>query len=258
MPDRPLHVKSVGKAIRLIDQLSEVKRPLSLQELSQYTEMPKSTVHGLLAPLREAGYIEQTADGKYRLGMRLFELGSVVSASWNILSVARVHMQNIALQTGQSVQLSTIDKSELLILDCADTNRSLRVVTEVGDRLPLHSTASGKALLAFLPTAQTKALLRAAGMPSLTPHTLSSVEDMEAALINVREQGYAVEDGENRIGLRAASSPIFDASGDPKYAIGVIGMFRRTSEEDFLNAAALVRDAARAISRELGYRGSIS
>lgn len=256
MPERPLHVKSVAKAVRLMDYLAEAKRPLSLQELSQLTEMPKSTVHGLLAPLRETGYIEQAADGKYRLGTRLFELGNIVSTSWNILSVARPHLQNIALQTGQSVQISTLDKAEVLILDYADTNRSLRVVTEAGDRLPIHSTAPGKAMLAYLPAAQSKAMLRISGMHSLTPHTLVSTEDMDAALEKIREQGYAIEDGENRIGLRAVASPVFDIGGSPRYAISVIGMFRRTSGEDFLSAKELVCEAARAVSAELGFRGT--
>jgi DNA-binding IclR family transcriptional regulator len=253
MPERTIHVKSVAKALRLIDYLAEAKRPLSLQELTQYAGIPKSTLHGLLTPLRESGLIEQGQDGRYRLGIRLFELGSIVSASWNIASIARPHLQNIAIQTGQSVQLSMIDKCGVLILDYADTNSSLRVVTEVGDRLPIHSTALGKAILAFLPEIQAKGCLKT-GMFSFTPHTITDMEDMMAALEKIRERGYAIEDGENRIGLRGVAAPIFDISGAPVYALGVIGMFRRTISEDFLVAKTLVCAAAEQISQELGYR----
>lgn len=249
----PNHVKSVAKAIRLVNHLAEVKHPLTLQELAQYAGMPKSTVHGLLAPLRENDFIEQASDGRYRLGIRLFELGSIVCASWNIVSIARPHMQNIALQTGQSVQLSMIDKAELLILDYADTNSSLRVVTEVGDRLPIHSTAPGKVILAFLPDMQSSSLLRTLSMPSFTPHTISTVDVMESVLKKIKDQGFAIEDGENRIGLRAVAAPIFDIQGAPRYAVSVTGMFRRTTGTDFLTTKDLVCSAAALISKELGY-----
>ena len=253
MLEQPNHVKSVAKAIRLIDCFAEARRPLSLQELAQVTGMPKSTVHGLLAPLRESGIISQAADGKYHLGIRLFELGSIVSASWNIVPLARPHLQNIAVQTGQSVQLSMIDKGEVLIVDYADTNSSLRVVTEVGDRLPVHSTAAGKAMLAYLPKVQAESLLKGE-LVSFTPHTIATAEGMDLEIEKIRARGISVEDGEHRIGLRGAAAPVFNIYGEPRYALGVIGMFRRTSSDDFLTAAELVRSAAEQISKDLGHR----
>ncbi len=253
MSEQLNHVKSVAKAIRLIDYFAEARRPLSLQELAQFSGMPKSTVHGLLAPLRESGYISQGADGKYHLGIRLFELGSIVSASWNIVPLARPHLQNIAIQTGQSVQLSIIDKGEVLIVDYADTNSSLRVVTEVGDRLPVHSTAAGKAMLAYLPRVQLESMFKGE-LISFTPHTICTLEGMMAEIEKIRAEGVAVEDGEHRIGLRAAAAPLFNIYGEPRYALGVIGMFRRTSSEAFLAAKALVKEAAEQISKDMGYK----
>ena len=256
MPERPVHVKSVAKAIRLIDCLAEAKRPLSLQELAQNVNMPKSTVHGLLTPLRERGMIEQATDGKYHLGIRLFELGSVVSSMWNIVSIARPHLQHIAMITGQSAQIAMIDKGEVLILDHAEANSSLRVVTEVGDRFPVHSTAAGKAILAFLPTVQVESILRS-GMPSFTPHTITTMEDMSMELAKIRQDVFAVEDGESRIGLRSAAAPIFDINATPRYAVSIIGMFRRTLNDDFLAARDMICTAAELISKELGYRRNV-
>ncbi len=253
MPEQPNHVKSIVKAIRLIDLFAETKRPLSLRELAQHTGMPKSTIYGLLAPLRESGFLSQASDGRYHLGIRLFELGSIVSASWNIVPLVRPHLQNIAIQTGQSAQLSMIDKGEVLIVDYADTNSSLRVVTEVGDRLPVHSTAAGKAMLAYLPKVQAESILKA-DLPSFTPHTICTAEEMMAEIEKIRGEGVAVEDGEHRIGLRGVAAPLFNVYGEPRYALGVIGMFRRTSSDSFSAAKVLIRNAAEQISRELGYR----
>jgi len=255
MPERTFHVQSVSKAVRLIDCLAAAKRPLSLQELSQAAGIPKTTAFGLLAPMREAGWAEQNEAGRYRLGVRLFELGSIVSASWNIVPVARPQLQMIALQTGQSAQLSMIDKTDVLLLDNADPGSSLRIVSETGDRLPVHSTAAGKAVLAYLSPMQARSILRAAGMPSFTPHTITGMENMEAAFEQIRAQGFAVEDGETRIGLRSVAAPVFDVTGAPRYAISVLGMFRRVSEPDFQVARELVESAARFVSKELGYNG---
>lgn len=252
MPERTFHVQSVAKAVKLINCLAAVKRPLSLQELSQAGGIPKTTAFGLLAPMREAGWVEQNEEGKYRLGIRLFELGSVVSASWDIVPLARPQLQMIALHTGQSAQLSMIDKAEVLLLENADPGSSLRIVSEPGDRLPVHSTAAGKAILAFLAPAQARSILRAAGMQQFTPHTITSMERMEAVLEQIRAQGFAVEDGETRIGLRSVAAPVFDVNGAPRYAVSVLGMFRRTTEPDFQAARELVQSAARFVSKELG------
>ena len=141
----------------------------------------------------------------------------------------------------------------MLLLENADPGSSLRIVSKPGDRLPIHCTASGKAILAFLPPVQARSILRSAGMPAFTPHTITSMEAMEAALEQIRAQGFAVEDGETRIGLRSVAAPVFDINGTPRYAISVLGMFRRTSTPEFQAAQELVQTAARFVSKELGY-----
>lgn len=254
MTESTSKVMSVSKAIRLINCLAESGQPLSLQELSHKSGYPKSTSHALLSSMRDEHWIDQTADGKYRLGVRLFELGSLVSQSWDILRSARAHIQHIASETGEPVQLAAIDHHEVLIIDALDTAGGLRVVTNIGMRLPIYCTALGKAMLAFMPPAQATGILRPADMLAYTPHTLTDPEKLASELATIRERGFAVENGEYRIGLRAVAAPIFDVSGIARYAIGVTGMFRRVTGEDFILAQEMVDTAARAISAELGYR----
>ena len=98
-------IHSVTKAIRLLELLREAGGPLTLTELYQLTGWPKSTIHGLLSTMREAGFIEQTQTGRYWLGIRLFELGCAVSNAWDIASIARGPMQNICQTLGESVFL---------------------------------------------------------------------------------------------------------------------------------------------------------
>ena len=109
-------IHSVAKAIRLLDLLTAAGQPASLTELYQKTGWPKSTIHGLLSTMRESGLIEQTPNGRYWLGIRLFEYGCAVSNSWDIGAIARPHMQNICTELGESVFLSVFDRAAVVTL----------------------------------------------------------------------------------------------------------------------------------------------
>ena len=251
--EKPINkVHSVAKAMYLLELLET--GPLSLKELAERSTWPKSTVHGLLNSMRESRIIEQAeSDGRYRLGLRLFELGSKISSSWDITAIARPHMQHIAIQTGQSVYLTILDRNEVLLIDYADNGGPLRISADKGSRFPAYCTAPGKALMANLSGYEVQSILNK-GLFAYTPHTILSAQKMKEELIICKEQGFAVEDGEHRIGLRAVAAPIFDVSGKPAWAISVIGMFRRISDDSFAAARQAVVNAAAAISADLGYR----
>jgi IclR family acetate operon transcriptional repressor len=251
--DRP--VKSVEKALRLLNHLTDARRPLSLGELAARSGWPKSTVYGLLAALREGGAVEQRPeDGYYMLGIRLFEYGCAVSDSWDILSAASGPMLRVSQMCGESVFLSTLDRGDVLILDRAVSIGSLRVVSEIGARLPLHCTSQGKLLLAHQPAGERRRLLRESTLTAFTPHTICDPDLLEAGREEILAQGYAVENGEHRIGLRSISAPVQDARGEVRWAVTVSGMFRRPGSEEFTASTALVLEAAADISKALGFR----
>lgn len=248
-------VQSVGKAMDLLSCLAGAGGPLTLGELSRRTGIPKATVHGLLAAMLTSAVVEQSAeDGKYRLGIRLFEYGCAVSRSWNVLEAAAGPMRQVAEETGESVSIAALDRGDVLILDRAEAHSNLRVVSEKGTRLPIHCTSQGKLLLAYLPAAERRALLRNCDFAAYTPHGHTSAQSLEEELVKIREQGYALENGELRIGLRSVSMPVFDVNGNAAYAVCVVGMFRRMNAPELEQAAGLLREAARRISFDLGYR----
>jgi len=245
-------VHSVAKAMYLLELLE--KGPLSLKDLAQRSGWPKSTVHGLLNSMRESRMIEQAEnDGRYRLGLRLFELGSKISSAWDITAIARPHMQHIAIQTGQSVYLTMLDRNEVLLMDYADNGSPLRISADKGSRFPAYCTAPGKAIMSNLSGYEVQSILNK-GLFAYTPHTILSAQKMKEELFICKKQGFAVEDGEHRIGLRAVAAPIFDVSGKPAWAISVIGMFRRISDDSFIVSQQAVVNAAAVISADLGYR----
>lgn len=253
----PGQVRSVCKAMDLLSCLAQAKAPLSLGELSRRTGIPKATAHGLLSAMRPSAVVEQSAeDGRYRLGMRLFEYGCVVSRGWNVLEAAAEPMRWVAEETGETVSIATLDRGEVLVLDCADAHGDLRVVSEKGARLPLHCTSQGKLLLACLPEARRRSLLRSCDFAAYTPHGHTSAASLEAELPEIRERGYAIENGEYRIGLRSVSAPVFDVNGQAAYAVCVVGMFRRINSPELERAVRLLLEAADRISFGLGYRGA--
>lgn len=248
-------VQSVVKAMAVLDCLARRQGPMSLGELSAELGWPKASVHGLLAAMRQNGVVEQSgADGKYRLGIRLFSYGCIVSASWDVVRRSREKMDHIALQTGNSVFLSTLEADSAMIIETAAATGAFQVISEKGSRVPLHCTSQGKLLLAYQSPGQRRLLLQKLIFQSYTPHTIDSLPRLEEELALIRTQGFATEDGEYRIGLRSASAPIFGVDGGVCAALGVVGMFRRVRSEEFQYARELVCQAAAEISFDMGYR----
>ena len=247
-------IRSVAKAMELLQLLSDAGEAMTLTAISERAGLPKSTVFGLLTTMRDYDVITQHADGKYALGLRLFEYGCRASAFWNISSLARPYLEHLAEATGASAMLSTYENGHIVALDQAEGRDSLRIVSAPGARLPLHCTSQGKLFLANLSQAECRRLLSISEFKPYTPHTLTTPEQLQPELQKIREQGYAVENGEFKVGLRSVSAPVRDATGEVRYAVGVVGMFRQVYSEDFLLATRLVCEAGNAISCAIGYR----
>ena len=254
MPQENTLILSVAKALRLLDILTEVKTPLSLAELSERSGWPKSTVYGLLSTMRETSVIEQQSDGKYCLGVRLFEYGCAVSGCWSVSEISKPYLQHLSSKTGESVFLSVLNRNEVITIDQVQSRAGLRVVSEVGTRLPIHCTSQGKVFLASMTEAEAMRLFKSKSLPSYTPQTIVNWAKMQSELNAIRRQNYAVEDGEYKIGLQSVSSPIRDISGQVKYAVGIVGMFREIQSSEFRDAIVLTQNTAAQISTALGYR----
>lgn len=247
-------ILSVAKAMEILQELSREGRALSLTELASRCGYPKSTVFGLLGTMREYDVVSQTPEGKYTLGLRLFEYGRQVERSWDISQVARPYMEHLSQRTGASVMLSIRQGDSVITLDQVEARDSLRIVSDTGARLPIYCTSQGKVFLAYMSDSEARKLLYRQTMTPLTPHTITDPGTLLHEAAQCREQGYAIENGEYRIGLRSISAPVFTVDHRVAYTVGVIGMFRSVRSEAFADAIEQVKATAVMISAALGYR----
>ena len=247
-------IRSVAKAMELLQLLSDAGEAMTLTAISERAGLPKSTVFGLLTTMRDYDVITQHADGKYALGLRLFEYGCRASAFWNISSLARPYLEHLAEATGASAMLSTYENGHIVALDQAEGRDSLRIVSAPGARLPLHCTSQGKVFLSAMADHEAKRVLPRRTLEPYTPKTLVTWEELFRVMQAARENGYAVEEGEYRFGLCSPSAPVRDSSGAVRYAVGFVGMFDSVRSPDFQRDIDLTCAAAAQISTALGYR----
>ena len=249
------HIQSVARALQVLELLAEENKELSLTEISNKMQRPKSTLHGILTTLRDYKLVDQSeANGRYRLGVRLFEFGQKVARSWDIRGLAIPVMQELSRKFGEMVQLATEDDGEVLYLEKLDSTRIIRIVSETGARLPMHCSGLGKALLAYKSPHEVKRILTKSGMPRMSRNTITDIQRMNAELEKIRIQGFAVDDCEIMEGLRCVAAPIRNRDGLVRYAISVSGLAEVLSGNYFENLSAAVVKAAAEISFLMGYR----
>lgn len=252
--DKASHVQSVEKALLLVELLAQQGREMTLTEISKCSGWPKSTIHGLLATLRDYRYIDQSEmSGSYRLGVRFFEVGNVVASSWDIRHVAMPYMKELNVRFGEMVQLATEENGEVLYLEKVESNHLIRIVSAIGRRLPMHCSGLGKAMLAYRSSSEVKRIVTRHGLQKLTQRTITTLPQLEKELAVTRKRGFAVDDREIMEGLRCVAAPIFVESEGAKYAVSISGMYNNMAGQRLEDMVLAVKEAAKGISESMGY-----
>ena len=247
----------LDRALAALEVLAHRGPDLSLTQLSQALELHKSTAHRLIRVLERHRLVEKNGnDGKYRLGLKLFELGTRAVAQLDLRERARPFLEKVMLSTGETVHLCVYDAGEVVYVDKMEPARSVRMASTVGRRNPAYCTAVGKALMAHLPEDQVEAAAQRHGMRRLTRNTICTLAELSAELAKVRAQGYAVDNEENEEGLSCVGVAVWGFSPSPLAAISVSGPTFRLASDKIPAVAQAVMAGAAALSRELGHQGS--
>ncbi len=243
-------IQSIERAAAILRALAGGSRRLGVSELSDQLGLAKGTVHGLLRALQQEGFVEQDHDtGKYQLGGSLLQLGNIYLDVNELRGRSLAWAENLAIRSGEAVRVGTAHDGGVLVIHHVFRPDNTLQILEVGSHLPLHATALGKVLLAFEGAEPPPEPLS-----HLTRETVTTLVELDTELDEVRHRGWAPEQEEAVIGEASIAAPIVGRRGHASGAIGVVGPVERIFDEQGPRAdlVAHVRDAARAISRDLG------
>jgi len=242
-------VSLLSRAAAIVGAFDDRDPVLSLVELSRRTGLPKSTVHRIVGELVTLRVLERHDDG-YRLGMWLFERGELVPGHRSLSEAALPVMEDLREATRQRIHLAVLAGVDVVYVEILGTG-GLEVVSRTGGRLPAHATGVGKAMLAYSPAATVQARIEA-GLPRLTPRTISTSGGLVRELRKIRSVGMALDLEEAQLGVSCVAAPVFGADRKVAAGLSVTGV---TGSVDPGTLGPAVRTAAFTLSRLLRESG---
>jgi DNA-binding IclR family transcriptional regulator len=235
--------------LRVLEALADAGGELGTNELARRTRVNPSSVSRLLATLAAGGYVEHDEEsGRYRLGLRLLQLGNVVLAGLDLREVARPHLEALVAETGETATLSVPGERDAVTVDFVQSASSVQSVARLGRPSVGHATAAGKVLLAFDEEPRPSGRLE-----PFTPKTITDPRKLAAVVERVREQGWAEAAGERERDLSAIAAPIFGLEGRLAGILGLQGPGDRFDREARRRAVEPLRAHAKTVSKALGW-----
>ena len=240
-------VQSLERAFGILETMANAGGTLGLSQLATRVHLPLATTHRFVRTLVDLGYLRQEPSRQYALGSKLIWLGE--SSAHMLGTWARPYLADLVESLGESANLAMLDGDQIVYLGQVQSRQSMRTFTEVGRRVSPHCTAVGKVLLALMDPADVQALLSRTGMPGLTEHTVTDPEVLAAELEQVLERGYAMDEGEQELGVRCVAVAVPRAPS--RIALSVSGPATRMTDDLVARAVPALTDAARRLSDDL-------
>jgi DNA-binding IclR family transcriptional regulator len=255
MPAGTYKIGSLEKALHVLEAIAE--RPdASLAELSRILNAPRAGVFRHLKALESLGYV-RTREGtkRYVLGPRLIYLGVAARSQLRLPDIARPLMVSLRDEFNETTNLGVLAHGEVIHVEVVSSTHPVKMAAEIGERTYCHCSGLGKVLLAWSEPEVVAHAVRERGLPALTERTISSEEQLEEALAQIRSQGFAMDDEESARGLRCIAAPVRDGTGHVLAALSLSSPADRLSYDDAIRLAPRVIETSEAISRRLGWFG---
>ncbi len=245
-------VQSLNRAFAVLERLADAEGTLGVSELAAATGLPLPTIHRLLRSLTAGGYVRQEPSRRYALGARLIRLGDAASRS--VGAWAQPQLRRLVAEVGETTNMAMLEGDAAVYVAQAPSAHSMRMFTEVGRRVMAHCTGVGKVLLSRLDDAAVLRLVRRTGLPAMTDHTITTPERLLAELARVRAEGYAIDDGEQEVGVRCLAVPV--EGGPGSIAVSVSGPSGRLTEDRIPQLVPVLHRAAADLGAELRESGA--
>ncbi|SFS43411.1 IclR family transcriptional regulator [Saccharopolyspora flava] len=240
-------VQSVERTFELLELMADAGGEVALSELADKSGLPLPTIHRIIRTLVNSGYARQQPSRRYALGPRLIRLGETASRALG--SWARPYLAELTEVTGESANMAVLDGTQIVYVAQVPSPHSMRMFTEVGRRVDAHATAVGKAVMATMPADEVTQLLSRTAMNPQTERTITDVESMQEELGRIREQGYAVDDGEQEVGVRCYAVAVPGAPAGAGISIsGPEGRMTRIAADEII---PVMQRLAQSLSTEL-------
>lgn len=248
-------VQAVDRAFLILEELAKEKNGCGVTQLSNLTGLHKSTVHRLLTTLMINDYVSKdTERDKYSLGMKILFLASSILDRIDVRTVARPYIEALSKATKEVVHLAILDNGEAVYIDKVENpDKSIRMYSQIGKRVPLHCTAVGKILLAWLSEEEAESILKLKGMKPCTKNTITNIDIMLEHLKQIRKMGYALDEIEHEEEIRCIAAPIFNIKGKVAAAISISGPILHITKKRIPELEKQITKTAETISYQLGH-----
>ncbi len=249
-------VPALQRGLAILERIARSRRGLTFAQLTRYFDFPKSSVHTLVLTLEREGYLQRDdATGRYVTGLKLVHLAGMTLDSVVLRERATPVLRGLVADTGMTAHLAALDRDEVTIIAKVDRPGAHRIATWVGKRMDAHCTSVGKCLIAHVPEEDVDRLIADRGLLRHNEYTIVSPVRLKHELARIRAVGYALDDQEEELGGRCVGAPVWNREGRVVAALSVSGTTDRINTDTMDAIIARVRQAAAAVSAELGFGG---
>ncbi|MEP3247726.1 MAG: IclR family transcriptional regulator C-terminal domain-containing protein [Sneathiella sp.] len=246
-------VQSLTRALSILNVIAENSSGLTLTGISRALGLAPSTTHRLLTTLQEERYVQYDRDNSHwQIGMQAFVTGNGFLSSRDLVGVARPFMRRMMEENGETVNLAISEGDDVIYMAQVESREMMRVYSKPGNKVPLHCSGVGKAIMMLMPRTDIERIAAQKGLPKLTDKTLTDLVSLKAELMQSKKQGFAVDDEEHAVGLRCVASVIYDEYAEPLAALSISGPAARISAERLKELGETVRQFAESITAALG------
>lgn len=247
-------VRSVDRALLIIETLTNHRQGLGLVELSKEVGLNKSTTYRMLCAIMHRGWVSKDSlTGNYRATLKIFELSSRVSSGTNVLSITRPYLEKLSEKLGETLHLVVQDGTDVIYI-CKEESpiQTIKMGSRVGARNLMFVTGVGKAILCYLKEEEIKRLWNMANITPITNNTIVDLDTMLDELRLSKERGWAIDNEENEIGVRCVAVPILSSGNIPIASISVAGSVFHITPDKYEYYAGVLKETASVISKQLG------
>ncbi len=249
-------IQSVLHALDILESFTRTEDELGVTELSKKLNLHKNNVFRLLATLEHRGYIEQNAATEnYRLGHKTLQIGSIFIEQRECRRQARPILESLMAASGETAVVAVLRGTKVIYMDSVESDKTVRAVSRIGALFPAHCTAVGKAQLASLKASEIERLYPEQTLTTLTDRSIKTRDALMAELKRTADRGYAIEQEESEIDVRAVAVAVKDFSRNVIAAIGITAPVSRLTDERLEKGGIIstLQDAGRTLSSKLGF-----